>query len=1013
MTRSYRRQLLASSLLVGASFAMTSAAHAQASTAPQASSTTSETGQTTTPDAAKPDSTGDIVVTGSLIRNPNLVSASPVSVIGQDEVQLRQANTAEEILRDLPGAVPSIGSAVNNGNGGASLVNLRGLGSNRNVVLIDGNRIVPSGFGGQVDLNNIPLALIERTEALTGGAATTYGADAIAGVVNFITRSNFSGVDAQISNQITERGDGHYVRGDVTLGGNFDEDKGNVVFSIGYQNADPVYQGDRTISQFNYDSFSGASSGSGTSVPARFTRTGSPTQQIDPTTGALRTTFALYNFNPYNIFQTPFRRYNIYGAGHYDISDNIEVYTRGLFSKNTVSTIIAPSGVFSSSLVIPYSNPYLPAAARTQFCTANGLTVAQCNAAAVATSPTDPNFRTFTTTVARRTPEVGPRVSQYTTTVFDYRAGVKVGITDSIKLDVSGGYGESDNLQSIQNYVLTSRVRSAVYATNTTTCLTGAPGGASLTAGTGCVPLNIFGGDGSISSAQIPYLTANSTVLVHTSLVQARGLLTGDFGVTSPFASNPIGFAAGAEYRKYFASQQSDTLAQTAGELGGAGGAAPNISGGYEVVEGYGELNAPLVSDRKFFQSLNVEAGVRYSHYNVFAAGNPSYNTTTYKGGGSWEPVTGFKIRGDYQRAVRAPSIGELFAPVTTGLTNLAVDPCASLGTNGQRVLAAPTGNLQAVCLAQGATATNVSLIQNPTGGQANVTGGGNVNLKPEVSNSFTGGVVIQPSNFIRGLSITADYYNIKLTGAVSSPTPGDAINACFGNLSAASATSAACTQIRRNPITGGLDGDPATTPGLFLTSSNLGLLKTSGIDVGFNYSRNIGVVRFSGSFQGNYTIDSKFKASPSALYRECTGYISVNCGSIQPQLYWNARGTFSYSGIDFSVLWRHISSIRQETDDVVNGNGPAFNGALTGGNLAGQTYNMGRIPAFNYIDFSVRAGITENFDLTITMTNAFDKTPPFVGSTIGSTTYNSGNTYPSTYDALGRRFAVSGRVRF
>ena len=1015
MMRSYRRQLLATSLLVGASLAMTGAAHAQASTAPQASSTTDETGQTSTPDAAKPDSTGDIVVTGSLIRDPNLVSASPVTSVGQDEIQLRQSNTAEEILRDLPGAVPSIGSAVNNGNGGASFVDLRGLGSTRNVVLLDGNRIAPAGLAGRVDLNNIPLALVERADTLTGGAATTYGADAVAGVVNFITRSNFSGVDAQISNQITERGDGKYFRGDLTIGGNFDEDKGNVVFSVGYQNSDPVYQGDRGYSLNNIDSFSGTASGSGTSIPSRFTRPGSATQQINTDTGALVPTYALFNFNPYNIFQTPFRRYNMYGAGHYDISDSIEVYTRGLFSKNTVQTIVAPSGIFSSSLVIPYSNPYLPAAARAQFCASNGLTTAQCTASAAATSPfladgktANPDFRTFTTTVLRRTTEVGPRISNFSTTIFDYRGGVKVGITDSLKLDVSAGYGESENRQTLQNYVLTSRVRAAVYATNTTTCLANAPGGAaSTTAGSGCVPLNIFGPQGSITSAMIPYITGESTTTIRTSLLQTRALLTGDLPVTSPFASSPIGFAAGAEYRKYFANQRSDTLAQTAGELGGAGGAAPNEDGGYEVTEGYGEINAPLVTDKPFFQSLSLEAGVRYSHYKVFAANSPKYNTTTYKGGGAWEPVTGVKLRGTYQRAVRAPNIAELFAPQVTGLTNLASDPCASFTNQGARKMATPTGDLAAVCLAQGATQANLANIQDPTGGQANATGGGNLNLKPEISDSFTGGVVLQPTSLVRGLSISVDYYNIKVTGAVSSPGPQDVLDACFKNLTAASATSAACTSIRRNPVNGQLDGDVATTPGLPLVLSNLGLIKTSGIDLGFNYSRNIGVIKFSGSFTGNYTIDSKFKAVPtSGLYRNCVGFYSVNCPSIQPQLYWNARGTFGYQKADFSVLWRHISSNRYE---------PAAIDTTTAATTAATTpaAGFGRIPAYNYIDFAVRYSVNENFDFTLTMTNAFDKAPPLVGSTVGSTLYNSGNTYPSTYDPLGRRFAVSGRLRF
>ena len=986
-----------------------------------------EVGMTTSEAAPSTEnSQGDIVVTGSLIKNPALIASSPVQVIGQEEIKLRQSNTAEDILRTLPGATPSIGSAVNNGNGGASYVDLRGLGSFRNVVLLDGNRIAPSGLLGRVDLNNIPLALVERVDMLTGGAATTYGADAVSGVVNFITRSDFSGLDASVSNQITERGDGAYFRGDITIGANFDDGRGNAVFSVGYQQSDPVYQGERDYSVQNYDSFSGASSGSGTTVPSVFTLGGR--RQINPATGALTTTVTPFNFNPYNIFQTPFKRFNMYGAGHYELSDTVEVYTRGLFSKNTVDTIIAPSGVFSSSIVVPLSNPYLPVAARNQFCAASNITQAQCDLAATATSPTvtvggvttaNPNFRTITTNLARRTTEVGPRISNFQTTIFDYRAGVKVGLTEGIKLDVSGGYGESENTQTLQGYVLTSRVRSAVYATNTTSCLGGAPGGAAITAGSGCVPLNVFGADGSITPAQTSYITGESTTTVRTSLAQARAVLNGDFGFASPFASDSIGFAAGGEYRKYRATQRSDTLAQTAGELGGAGGAAPNIDGGYEVSEGFGELIAPLVQDRPFFQSLTLEAGVRYSHYKIFSPSSPSFNTPTYKGGGSWEPVNGLKFRGSYQRAVRAPTISELFSPVNTGLTNLATDRCAG---------AAPVGNanLRAVCLAQGAPASTIGLIAIPTAGQVNITSGGNIDLSPEKSDSYTLGVVIQPQQIIPGLSINVDYYNIKIKGAISQYAPGDIISACFDNITAASATSPACLAISRNPVTGGLDGDPATTRGLLAAISNLGTVQTDGIDLAINYRTPLTQgVKLALAFQGNWTNSSTFQAAPGLINRECIGYYSVNCGgaasaaaggsgSIQPEFTWNTRATFTFvDNIDLSVLWRHIDGVRQEPDDIINGNGAAFTGSLTGGALAGRQADFTRIPSYDYIDLSTRIGIAENFDLTVTVQNLFDKQPPLVGSTVGSTSFNSGNTYPSTYDALGRRFAVGANLHF
>ncbi|MGB5076929.1 MAG: TonB-dependent receptor plug domain-containing protein, partial [Sphingorhabdus sp.] len=277
-------------------------------------------------DEAADEETGtEIVVTGSLIQNPNLVQSTPVNATTADEIDLLQSNVAEEVLRELPGVVPSIGSAVNNGNGGASYVDLRGLGSIRNIVLLDGNRIAPSGLAGRVDLNNIPLALIERADALTGAAVTTYGADAITGVVNFITRKDFAGLEVTAATQLTEKGDGHTVRVDATLGANFDDGRGNAVLSIGYQQADPIYQGARDFSNVQISSYSGGAAGSGTSVPSRFSGTrplvgGVPSTDPSVLNGGVRQvnaagqavgTFATFNFNPFNVFQTPFKGKNV------------------------------------------------------------------------------------------------------------------------------------------------------------------------------------------------------------------------------------------------------------------------------------------------------------------------------------------------------------------------------------------------------------------------------------------------------------------------------------------------------------------------------------------------------------------------------------------------------------------------------------------------------------------------------------------------------------------------------
>ena len=1012
----------------------------------------------------------DIVVTGTLIRNPNLESSTPVNVTTSDAIELKQSNVAEEVLRELPGIVPSIGSAVNNGANGANFVDLRGLGSNRNLVLLDGNRIVPAGLAGQVDLNNIPLALVERVDALTGAAVTTYGADAITGVVNFITRKDFAGVEVTASEQITEQGDGNFMRVDLTMGANFDDGRGNAVLSLGYQESDPVYQGDRDFSVFQVSSYSGGENGSGTAVPSRF----SGLRAIDPATcalvpndpeegnrgvsqvewrdgqacqgGSIAGNYAPFNFNPYNIFQTPFKRYNIFGQANYEISDAVEVYGRGLFSKNEINSIIAPSGSFGGTVPINLNNPFLPDLLREQFCAFDvnpsddfytpRFTPEECAAAAAATGPGDPNYREIGTgvlvpfdidgdgiiddgegynsnpgvTLNRRTTEVGPRLSNFTTNIFDTRVGVRGPLTSTIDWDISGAYGESEGTLSVENFTLQSRFRQG--------SLVDLVGGVPTCQDTsnGCVPLDIFGPEGALTPEAADWLTEAATTVVRTKLGQLRGIISGDFGYALPWASQPIGFAVGTEFRKYKATQKSDTLAKTPGELGGAGGANPDINGGYSVYEGYGELIAPIVEDKQFFESLTLETGVRYSKYEV--DNGPSNTTWTWKAGGSWEPGYGLKFRGNYSRAVRAPNIGELFTPLTVALTNLAVDPCA--GT-------APTTNadLRAICIAQGAPAGSIGLITDPTAAQANIVVGGNIDLEPEKANTWTLGLVFQPE-FLPRFSMSLDYYNIRVKDVIGAATPGDLINACFGNVTAASATDPNCLVIRRNPNTGGLDGDPATTPGLFGPTTNLGELFTDGVDLIMNYKTDVGFGNLAWSFVGNWTNNSEFNsnvANPDSFFRECAGYYSINCsftGSIQPKLQFSQRTTLTIGKVDLSLLWRWIDAVkfepRQLEDDLEAAladpeDCPDPEGADPGGCMVEEEFR--KIPSEHYFDLTARFNATDNMTFTATVQNLFDNQPKVVGNTIGSTTFNSGNVYPSTYDALGRRYAVSAKLKF
>ncbi len=452
-----------------------------------------------------------IVVTGSRISNPNLELASPVSVVSSDDLELAQTNVAEEFLRELPSAVPSVGSAVNNGNGGSSFVNLRGIGSERNLVLLDGRRFTPADTTGRVDLNNIPLAVIERTEILTGGASTTYGADAIGGVVNFVTKTDFEGLEATASQQITEEGDGNVFRADVTLGANFDDGRGNAVLSIGYQNQDAVYQGDRDFSLFNIGSFTGTGSGSSNAVPAVIVAPDGPDAGTAGVVGQIcddGVNFCgfdrPFNFNPFNIFLTPFERFNVYGSANYEVSDAVEVFTQAAFSKNTVSTIIAPGGSFFNTYQVNLNNPYIPESLAQLYGDNLGLTAAEYAAArnsqfgpTLADGTANPDYVLVTSSIRRRTPEAGTRTSDFTTTLFNLVGGLRGDITDSIGWEVSGGYGESERIQRQGGFARLQRLEQSLLAIPD-----GAGGVQCVDPAGGCAPINLFGPLGDLGSQE-------------------------------------------------------------------------------------------------------------------------------------------------------------------------------------------------------------------------------------------------------------------------------------------------------------------------------------------------------------------------------------------------------------------------------------------------------------------------------------------------------------------------------
>ncbi len=988
--RILKKALLASTVFAGASAFAVTPAFAQDDVA-ETDTSASET----------------IVITGSRIARPNLEQSSPVSVVDAQEISFQQPTSAEDFIRTLPGTTASIGPQTNNGSDGSARANLRGLGTNRNLVLLNSRRITPRGTDAVVDLNVIPIALLERVDVFTGGASTVYGADAVAGVLNFITRRDFAGIDVLGRYGITERGDGATYSVDLTMGANFDDGRGNAVLSVGYTKTDPVLQGARDIGLIARQSSictaaniaagcnpainnvsTGFPQGSSTAAPSTilFPATGAVSADGQTIIGGIAND---YNFQPINLFQTPLERFNIYSQARYEISPAIEAYAEAMFVKTDVELNLAPAGIFGSTVAVRLNNPFLTAQQANFLCTASvasttpGTLPAGTDCAAAIAAGTQIDIQ-----VGRRFVEAGARRSIEDTRMFHINTGLRGPLTSTLEWDLSGGYGESDRKQTRLGWGLLSRARQAAL---------GCPAGSAA----GCVPLNLFGPAGSITPEMIRFIDVPTFFFSSTEFASAQATISGDIGWASPLANEPVGIAMGLEYRRYKAQSAGDGISAIPGEVLGAGAAGLPIVGEYDTREAFAELVLPLVEDRPFFHNLTLEAGARYADYST-SGGN-----WTWKVGGSWSPIRDIKFRGVYSRAVRAPNIAELFQPQVTALTARTTDPCQ--GTVAE--VTARGANFPGLCTAQlaavGLPAATLGTILPPTAGQIQSTQGGNPNLDPEKARTITVGTVIQPS-FLPGFALTLDYWDILVTEAISAPTQSDVIDGCF----AANPNQAFCSIIFRNPLTGQLSGPAETTFGPTLALSNLGRIETNGFDLGVSYRRDLGFARLNWNLIGTYTRTNLFQATPTGINRECVGYYSVSCGAPQPEISFNMRTTLSFGDSDVSLFWRHLSATEVEP------NAPSpqvFNGVPTtaGPGVANIVEAYRRIPAYNYFDLSVQHSINDTMRFTATVTNLFDKDPPAVGQTISGPAANSGGTFPTVYDPLGRRYTVGVNLRF
>jgi len=980
-------------------------------------------------DAAAPaEAVQEVVVTGSRIaQSPNDISISPINTVSSVDIQQTGLVRAEDILNNLPQVVAEQSSGTSISSLGIATVSLRGLGSQRTLVLINDRRMQPGGSGGVVgpggssnsaDINQIPASLIERVDVLTGGASATYGADAVAGVVNFVLNTHYQGVrvDANYSFNNHSNNSQQYLgwlrdsnqpippstvntaqTKDISIlaGANFADGKGNATTYFTYTNALPAvgYQFDHAGCTLNAGETPDSAifcGGSSTSGPGRFNLPGQDadghaititSNTVDQTTGAYRkynATTDSYNYGALSYLSRGGERYTAGAFLHYDINDNASVYTETMYAHSASTAQYGPSGAFAyTAYPLRSDNPLLtPEEVATIFTPANIAS----NHARFPNGPTDPN--TVTMYVGRRNVEGGGRLDNYLSNSLRQVIGVKGGFADAWTYDTYASLGLT-NFQDIEgNFLGTPQIANALDIVKNPT--TGAAECSVAASGvdTACVPWNIYS-PGGVTQAALAYMSVPASYAATSLEYIVDGSVTGDlgkYGVKIPIAKDGISINVGAEYRQEKFRFDPDYIFGNGLQAGGAPSKA--INGGLHVWEGFSEIRVPIANDLPFAKSISMDAGYRYSKYTLGG------KTNTYKFGVEWTPIDDVRVRGGYNRAVRAPNLNELFQPATVGAGGTA-DPC----WGGNPVLSA------AQCAVTGVSpTTQYGFLEVNPAAQINTLVGGNASLKPEIADTYTAGVVLQPTmipNFVTSI----DLFYIKIQDTITSLNSNTVITDC-----ALTGDPSLCGLIHR-----GAAGDLWFNTNNYVTATylNIGKVSTRGLDLSSHYHTDLGGLgKISTNLSGTYTKDFYFQPVPGLGSFDCAGYWGTTCGAPVP--HWrhmmNTTWSLPWFGLDLTARWRLIGPSKVDRS--------SSNPALKADFYTATSH----IPGYNYIDLSLSAPVTSYVDVRVGVNNIADKNPPLVLNGSLSDCPNStcnDNTWVGTYDSLGRYLYAHVSVKF
>jgi outer membrane receptor protein involved in Fe transport len=984
----------------------------------------------------------EVVVTGSRIAAPNMTSTSPITVVDQAAIRTTGRTDMSDLIMMLPqnydnGLGQDLGNKTSGLTtaGGVATADLRGLGPNRTLVLVDGVRLgigSPYTFIQQPapDLDQIPTFLVDRIEVVTGGASATYGSDAIAGVINFIMKKNFEGVqidgqwgvnnhenhdtfwqqqNQQIGNTAVPTGgswDGHNRNFSMMIGANFADNKGNVTGYFSYYHTDPVSGAQRDWSSCQATEVTdkagnvvgqtcGGSSNSNWFKPLTSTAPGfnniysvSGTSFV-PRGSVATTPPAVFNSQPY-IFMT--REDTRYAAGflaHNDVQDWFKPYLDFYFTDDQTHQAIAPAALFKDS------NPNDPLSGNYNTNCSNPLLSAQqagllCTPAQIAADQANPGSQTVNIQIGRRNIEGGARTSDYEHTSYRAVFGTKGDFLDAWNYDAYGGYYYVNFFNSNQKYLSFANIDNALLVKGTAAnpvCISGPP----------CIPYNIWR-DGAVTPQQLQYLYLTGTGSGNYTLRTLHAELTGDlghYGLTLPTAHSGLAINVGWEHRNEHQFFNPDS-AETSGQLSGFGSAAVPIDASDAVSEYWAELRLPLMQDKAFAKDLLFDTGFRHSNYTY------SGGVNTYKFELQWAPIRDIRFRGTYQKAIRAPSIIELFNPQLVGLIQFGNDPCAPT-IDKAGVLHPATASL-AQCQAQGVTAAQygnggtTNLIPQCTAGQCSQLTGGNPQLSPEESKSWTAGFTFNP-DAVPTLSGSIDYYHIALTDSINVIPASVIMSDCLATLTSY------CNQIVRSPATGGITGNSLASGGYIIqTNVNAGAALVSGVDLQVAYRlglpANLGGVNFA--LNGTYLQHFEATPVPGAHTYDCAGLFGLTCQSVNSHWRHIARATWlTPVDLDFAVTWRYIGKVSNDN----NSSDPTLHFAAYGA----YSYQPATIGSYSYLDLALTYHALKNLDIRGGVNNVTDKDPPVIPVTIAP---GGSNTY-SAYDQLGRELFIAFTAHF